>query len=109
MIDSNRDSTLPLRGVNDEAFAVRPEVQITTGASFAPGKYQLLAGVKAAQTFAHLNVGNQIQIRGQQYLVTGHFSADGSATETELWVDQPLLARTLGRDGAFSSALVQPA
>ena len=107
MNDSAKSATLPLRGVNTTAFDVRPEVRITSGALFDPGKYELIAGVRAARTFADLEVGQTIQIRGQSYLVRGHFTAGGSASETELWMDERLLAHTLGRGETFSSILVR--
>jgi putative ABC transport system permease protein len=107
MKDLTLDATLPLRGVEGAAFDVRPEVQITRGRSFNSGKYELIAGIKAAQTFAGLGVGKTIRIRGHEYLVTGHFSAAGSANETELWMDERLLAQTLGRGDTFSSILVR--
>ena len=105
--DSSKEATLPLRGVEAPAFSVRPEIKIVSGAKFDSGKYELIAGVKAAQTFAGLEVGQTIQIRGQDYLVRGHFSAQGSASETELWMDERLLAQTLGRGETFSSILVR--
>jgi len=105
--NSSKLATLPLRGVEAPAFDVRPEIQITRGSTFDSGKYELIAGIKAAQTFANLEVGQRIQIRGQDYLVRGHFSAKGSASETELWMDERLLAQTLGRGDTFSSILVR--
>ena len=105
--DGDGEGTLPLRGVTEDAFTVRPEVKIVSGTNFSPGKYELLVGVKAAQTFADLAVGETIWVRGQRYLVSGHFTASASATETELWMDERLLAQTLGRGSTFSSILVQ--
>ncbi len=107
MKNSSKEATLPLRGVEAAAFTVRPEVSIVSGATFDAGKYELIAGVKAAQTFAGLEVGQTIRIRGQEYLVRGHFSAEGGANETELWMDERLLAATLGRGETFSSIIVR--
>ena len=107
MHNGTAQATLPMRGTTNESFTVRPEVELVAGRAFAPGKYELIAGVKAAQIFAGLEPGKHIQIRGQSWLVTGLFSAEGSAFETELWVDERLLAQALGRGDTFSSMLVQ--
>ena len=101
------DATLSLRGVTAASYAVRPEIRITAGEHFSPGTYELIAGSKAAQLWRGLTPGNTIRIRGQSWRVTGLFSAANSASETELWVDERLLAQTLGRGETFSSILVR--
>ena len=104
--DSDSEATLPMRGVIEASMTVRPEVKLIAGEMFTPGKFELIAGTKAAHLFANLAIGQTIQIRGQQWLVTGLFSAEGSSFESEVWVDERLLAQSWGRGETFSSMLV---
>ncbi len=103
----DNDATLPMRGVMQGSFDVRAEVTLVAGKPFTPGRYELIAGVRAAELFAGMTPGNSVSIRGQQWGVTGIFSAGGSAYESEIWVDERLLAQSWGRGETFSSMLVQ--
>ena len=101
------DASLPMRGVTPVSFDVRPEVTLLEGRSFEPGRFELIAGVEAARLFDGIDLGASLQIRGQRWQVVGLFEAHGSVTETEIWVDERLLAESLGRGETFSSLLVR--
>ncbi len=104
---SDEVSSLPIRGVSEKAFQVRPEFAITEGRQFETGKFELIAGTGAARRIDGLDVGNTIRIRGDNWFVAGHFSTDGSAYESELWADERLIAQLHNRGNTFSSVLVQ--
>lgn len=101
------DAGLPMRGIGKESFLVRPEVNIISGRSIEFGKYELIAGISAANQFVGIDLNEIVKIRGIDWLVVGIFSSSGGAYESELWVDERLLAASWNRGDTFSSVLVQ--
>jgi putative ABC transport system permease protein len=102
-----RRAGLPLRGVSEAAFRVRPEVHITQGRAIEPGRFELLVGEGAARVFAGLDVGDDISIKGATFRIVGHFSANGHATESEAWMDVDVMANVFRRGGFLQSVLVR--
>ena len=98
---------LPLRGVGDAAFRVRPEVTITAGRRFAPGRFELIVGDGAARVFAALSVGDRVSIKGATFDVVGHFAAAGNATESEAWMDVDVMANVFRRGPFLQSVLAR--
>jgi putative ABC transport system permease protein len=98
---------LPLRGVSEAAFRVRPEVRITTGRGLRPGRFELIVGEGAARVFAGLDVGDEVSIKGATFRVVGHFAANGRATESEAWTDVYVMANVFRRGVFLQSVLVR--
>ncbi len=96
------DANLIVRGVKSEAFAVHDEVEIVEGRNFRPGLGEVIAGRGAHIEFAGIDVGNTIDLRQTDWQIVGIFEADGSAYESELWVDLPV-AQSAFRFGGTSS------
>ena len=105
--DNSADASVPMRGISAESFLVRPEVNLVSGRNLELGKHELIAGVSAAGQIAGIEVNSTLMIRGVEWKVVGVFSAEGGAFESELWVDQKLLAAAWNRGETFSSMLVQ--
>ena len=101
------DAGVPMRGIGKESFLVRPEVNIISGRSIEFGKYELIAGISAANQFVGIDLNETVKIRGIDWLVVGIFLSSGGAYESELWVDERLLAASWNRGDTFSSVLVQ--
>ncbi len=103
---NNSEANMPLRGVQPNSFLIRNEVKIVEGRNLEFGKFELIAGVKAADQFKGLDVGNRLRIRGADWEVVGLFASNGNIHESETWVDQTLLAGNINRIG-YGAALVQ--
>jgi putative ABC transport system permease protein len=99
-------ANLVVRGMRPVGLTVRPEVRIVAGRAFAPGKGELLVGIKAAKEFEGLDVGDDVDFRESRWKVVGHFSAGGSAYESEVWTDLPVAQANFRRGGFTSSARV---
>ena len=99
-----------IRGVQPMAFALRPEVRITEGRNFQPGPRELIVGRGAASQFEGLDVGAKIAFRDSDWTVVGHFEADGSAWESELWGDVEVVQSAYRRNGfqSVSAKLESP-
>jgi putative ABC transport system permease protein len=98
---------LPLRGVSEAAFRVRPEVRVVAGRRFEPGRFELIAGVGAARVFAGLDIGETVSIKGTDWRVVGHFEAGGSGVESEAWIDVDAMAGVFGRGPFLQSVRVR--
>jgi putative ABC transport system permease protein len=101
-----KSANLIVRGMTQSGLKVRPEVSIVGGRIFQPGKGELLAGVKAVDQFAGLNIGDEVDFRDGAWTVVGHFSSEGSANESEVWADLPVVQASFRGAGAVSSVRV---
>ena len=73
------------RGVTDRAFEVRKGVRITAGRKFGTAVNEVIVGRRIATRYVDLNVGDSIEFGGRKWAVVGHFEADGSGFESEIW------------------------
>lgn len=101
--DTGLDANLIVRGVEAEAFEVRPEVRIVDGRNFVPGRAEIVAGRGAQAEFAGLEVGNSLEFRNSEWTVVGVFEDGGSAHESEIWVDLAVAQSAFRRGGTVSS------
>ena len=83
-------ANLILRGVTENAFAVRPEVEIVEGRKFESGRNEVIVGVTANHEFDKLDVGDTVDFRQTEWRVVGLFEVNGSAYESEVWLDYPV-------------------
>ena len=100
------EGSVQVRGVGDEAFAVRPQVKIVAGRKFRPGLKELIVGQGAARQFEGLEPGKQIRLGSQMWTVAGVF-ASGDSMESELWADAPVVADTYRRGASRNSVTVK--
>ncbi|HEY2954647.1 MAG TPA: ABC transporter permease [Candidatus Eisenbacteria bacterium] len=96
-------SNVNVRGVDASALALRDHVKIVEGRMFAPGTDEVIVGVRIAPRFANCAVGDRIRFGQRDFTVVGHFGAGGSAYESEIWGDNPVLMPALQRDDVFQS------
>ena len=73
------------RGVSPRALEVRKGVKIVAGRTFTPGTSEIIVGRRIADRFANCRVGDKLQFASREWTVTGLFTADGSAFESEIW------------------------
>jgi putative ABC transport system permease protein len=89
--DPGTDSNVEIRGVGQEAWALRPEVKMIAGRKFQPGMRELDVGQGAQRQFVGLDVGKQLKLSGQEWTIVGVF-ASGDSHESELWGDSKSIA-----------------
>lgn len=100
------DGSVQLRGIGEQAWAVRPNVKIIDGKRFTPGLRELVVGRGAARQFAGLVPGQQIKLGTQLWTVAGVF-ASGDAMESEIWGDANVVADTYRRGSSRTSVVVR--
>ena len=76
-----------VRGVTRSALLVRRQVQIEEGGWPETGEVMIgrMAAAKLGATMAETSVGRSIVFEGRSWLISGVFSAGGSAFESEAW------------------------
>jgi putative ABC transport system permease protein len=92
------DANVEIRGVGEQAFALRPNVKITSGKKFGQGLRELIVGKGALAQFAGVDPGSTINLGNQQWTITGVFES-GDAHESELWGDVEVVSATYRRQG----------
>jgi putative ABC transport system permease protein len=100
-------ANVPLRGVAPAAFAVRPEVKIVSGRTFAWGRNEVIVGRAAQSQFANTEIGSELHLGQATWKVVGVFEAKGSISESELWADAEVLAPAYRRGPTFQTAMVR--
>lgn len=104
--DSKDDGNAQLRGVDESAWALRPELKIVAGRKFKPGMREIVVGEAAHKQFAGMDVGRDVKLGNQTWTVVGIFKSDG-AWNSELWADRQTVASAYRRGNSAESVLVK--
>jgi putative ABC transport system permease protein len=96
-------SNVPVRGINPEGFSFRSQVKIVAGRMLTPGTDEVIVGQRMPSRFAHCGIGDKLRFGQRDFTVVGHFSAAGSAFESEIWGDGTVLGPAFSREGVFQS------
>jgi putative ABC transport system permease protein len=96
-------SNVPVRGIAPEAFALRDSVRIVNGRMFTPGSDEVIVGQRIARRFAQCALGDKMRFGQRDFIVVGHFTAAGSAFESEIWGDVAVVGPALDRTDVFES------
>lgn len=94
--------TLALRGMDAAGPSIRDGIDLSAGRYFAPGAREIVVGDRLAREFS-LAVGDVIRLGAVDWTVSGHFSAHGSAFESEIWADLDAVRAAFDRQGEIQS------
>jgi putative ABC transport system permease protein len=83
--DSTALKNVVVRGVSDQAWSVRANVQVVAGQRPQSGRSEICVGRKLVGRFDHIALGETLRFAGRDWTVVCHFSAGGSAFESEIW------------------------
>jgi hypothetical protein len=83
--DSTAVGNVVARGVSDQAWTVRANVRIVEGRRPQSGRAEICVGRRIAGRFAHTGLGETLRFAGRDWAVVCHFTAGGSAFESEVW------------------------
>lgn len=117
LVSNGADANTQVRGVSPNVLEVRRTVKIIQGRMPQPGLAELAVGKNAAHTYngivvgangskklVTLAVGNTVDFGGGHWTISGIFDAGGSAFDSEVWCDAPVLNEVLKRpDNLFQS------
>ena len=100
-------ANLAIRGVEQPAFQIRPEISIVEGRAFETGRTEMIAGRGAVAEFEGVETGSTIELRNSTWTIVGMFEADGSVYESEVWADLATAQSIFRREGGVSSMRVR--
>ena len=100
-------ANLAIRGVEQPAFQIRPEISIVEGRAFETGRMEMIAGRGAVAEFEGVETGSTIELRNSTWTIVGMFEADGSVYESEVWADLATAQSIFRREGGVSSMRVR--
>lgn len=102
----DEEGSVQVRGVGEQAWALRPNAKIIAGRNFQPGMRELVVGQGARRQFAGLEPGHDIKLGTQTWRVVGVF-ASGDAYDSEIWGDANVVADTYRRGSSRTSVFVK--
>jgi putative ABC transport system permease protein len=103
---SGNNGNLPLRGVSQAVFALRPEIHLIEGRIFKPAVRELIVGRTARHQFPGLDVGSRVSIRGSDWTVVGVFESGGDEHEAGMITDAYTLQSAFQRNSFQSVAVL---
>ncbi|MGN6790360.1 MAG: ABC transporter permease [Rhodanobacteraceae bacterium] len=103
---SQDDGNVQLRGVDEGAWALRPDLKVVQGRKFNPGMRELVVGEAAQRQFTGLDLGREVKLGNQVWKVVGAFQSDG-AWNSEMWADRQTVASAYRRGNSAESVLVK--
>ena len=105
-LGTNGISNVTVRGVEEAAFELRPQLKITEGRMFRWGAREVIAGAGITKRFVGAQIGEKIKFGGDFWTVVGLFDAEGSGFDSELWGDLNQIAGAFKRS-SFSTVTVR--
>jgi putative ABC transport system permease protein len=101
------DANTLIRGVTPRGMELRPQVKLTDGRWFTPGKREVVMSQRMAARFAGFETGGTIKAGADRLTVVGHFDGQASAFDNEAWMDADE-ARSIFDREQYSSILLRP-
>jgi putative ABC transport system permease protein len=109
--DTTGMANVVLRGIDAEAWQVRTSLKVTEGRVPASGQNEICLGAKLVGRFPNTAVGQSMVFAGRPWEVVCHFTAGGSAFESEIWGENAQVMPVMRREGfqSLSFRLADPA
>jgi putative ABC transport system permease protein len=96
-------SQVLIRGTQEAALAVRPQVRLIEGRMFRPGLPELIVGRSLSRRMEGLDLGGSIGLKGRRWTVVGVFETGRSGFESEVWADCDVLQSAFNRESVYQS------
>jgi len=104
--DGTGMSNVTVRGVGQDAFALRPYLRIVRGRVFRPGFREMIVSNNVANRFAGLRLDGRVRFGKGDWNIVGLFEAGGTSFDSEIWTDNDELVNEFDRQG-YSSILIR--
>jgi putative ABC transport system permease protein len=97
-------STVQVRGVTPESYALRPYVRVVEGRAPKPGTTEAIVGSGIAGRYAGLALGERFELqKSRSFVIVGRFDAEQTAYESEVWADLEAVRSAMNWHGFLSS------
>jgi ABC-type antimicrobial peptide transport system permease subunit len=95
-------SNVTVRGVEEAAFQLRPQVRVVEGRMFLWGAREIIVGTAITKRFVGAQIGEKVKFGGDLWNVVGTFDTGGSGFDSEIWGDLNQIAGAFKRS-SFST------
>jgi putative ABC transport system permease protein len=96
-----------VRGVSPLGAKLRPQVRLTKGRWFTPGRREVVVSERLAARLASMQIGESFKTGPATLAVVGQFDGDRSAFDSEIWMDANEARSIFDREN-YSSVLLRP-
>lgn len=86
---------LLVRGIGPQGLALRPEIHLTSGRMFQPGKFEVIVGKSAPILFNGVSEGSKVSLPQGDWTVVGTFESKGNILKSALLTDEATLASAM--------------
>lgn len=101
-------SNVTVRGTPEDGLAFRPTIKVIEGKAPATGADEVIIGKQIRGRFQGMEIGQSFELKkNRKVKVVGVFEDQGSAYESEVFVDLHVLRQTFAREGYVSSVRVR--
>jgi putative ABC transport system permease protein len=90
----NQRGTISLFSVSPEWVTMNPEVHIVEGRFFRPGLHELIVSDLMRARFRHLDVGDELRVRGTPWQIVGAYHSTATALEDSVIGDADTVLAT---------------
>jgi putative ABC transport system permease protein len=103
---TNGEGSVLVRGVTPKGLDLRPQVSLTQGRWFVPGKREAVVSRKIGERFADCGIGQTFKTGGHEFTVVGMMDGASSAFDSEIWMDADEARSVFDREN-YSSVLAR--
>jgi putative ABC transport system permease protein len=107
LADGTGTMSISVRGTTPTGIRMRSQVKLVQGRWFQPNLGEVVVPRRLVGKYVGLELGRSFVMASRRWTVVGVFDGDGSAFDSELWIDANDLVQAFHRWNAFSSVLVR--
>jgi len=85
VFDETQVANVVVRGVSEQAWTVRSNLELVAGRRPEPGRGEICVGRRLVSRFGNTAIGQSLKFAGRDWAVVCQFSAAGSSFESEIW------------------------
>jgi putative ABC transport system permease protein len=104
--DSKATANVVVRGTSANSLALRPQLSLSAGRMFHPGRSEIVIGSALAGGAQDLRIGGSVRFGLRDWIIVGVFNGGNSGFDSEIWGDSEQMMQAFRRQ-AYSSAVIQ--
>ena len=107
LADGSGSMSVTVRGTTPTGIRMRSQVRLVQGRWFQPNLSEVVVPRRMIGKYAGLELGRTFDMASRRWTVVGVFDGEGSAFDSEIWIDANDLTQAFRRWNAFSSVLAR--
>ncbi len=107
LADGTGSMSVSVRGTTPAGIRMREQVRLVAGRWFQPNLSEAVVPRRMVGKYVGLELGHTFEMASRRWTVVGIFDGDGSAFDSEIWIDANDLTQAFHRNNAFSSVLAR--